>query len=823
MKQFTPLAGESWEEWCSHNARQVYMAGTAMLQEKQKDILCWHLYNGITNERDWDYLRKVNDFEYPAKVRHIPILSSRFKRLKAHEIRRFFKPTVFTVNADAIKDKLDLKAKAIVDMIVSAYTARIDQIDEIRQQLAEQQAQIQQGQSRQDGQQPDESTQYMIQKNQRLIAQLEKPLKREEIFTQKKLDEIEKYYSFEYKDLWELYANSGLKAYIDKYNLRDLFVEGIEEKIVTDQPIYCVEWKQGDSDPIFRKVNSIHFYHSKKGQSSKLEDCDWYREDRWMSAAEIMAEFRHDGLPEKLIEQLKNPNYFGYGTSIYNTPFYNPSGYTDGSSANTMYSGMMDNSKRFMVSRCVWRANRRIGFSKSPNKYSQNSFFLHWVPEDRLDPESDIMLRYKTEWYETTLINGMNPVRMQRLSRPKSVDNYSASPGPYIGKNYDGLTSRPYSLVWATKDIQILYNLINYHMELWLALSGVKGIVMDASQKPEGMTDAEWRYQRKLGTAWIQTVRNGIQRNATFNQFQTYDDTIGSSIQYLQRFLEYLENVASTIIGVFHPQLGQVEPTDQVGTYNQSNQMSSMVTEILYYEHDQIKLRALTQLVNLFKDSWENGKALEYAGDGLAQSIVNIPKSGLSGADFVVRVDNGLHEEERVKELKQQILASYQKGEIRLNQWIKLYSKDTVKEMEAMVEKYADEALAMQQNAMQNQMAAEQQAKEFEERLKQSTVQIQGKISMQLEQMKGELEQLKLQVGKSVEDAKISTQFDIAKMEDKTKRLDIQSERDVELAYLEQQRQEAQAEAQLKLLEIASGEKMKEKKIQESRKKENIK
>ena len=781
-------------DWFIHHGRSIYMAASIMQTEKQRDLLCWQLFNGIVNEQDFDYLRKVDNFEYPAKIRHIPILRSRFQRLRALETRRFFKPRVFTVNKAAIQAKIDLKSKAIVDAIMSAYISRSNQLQQIQSQLD------QQVQNMQSDQQNPEAA-YRIQQMQLQIQQLQQPLQREEILNKKEIEKIEKYYNLTYKDIYEIYANSGLEAYMQKYNLIQIFVDGITEKIVTDQPIYCVELVEGKPDPVFRKVNTMNFYHSKMGLSKKIEDCDWIREDRYMSIPEITDEFR-DELSPTLINQIKMPNFFGFGNTVYNTPYFNTSGYTDTNQVNALYSGTQDNSKRIQVSRCVWKAVRRLNFVKKPNKYLPGRTYLHFVPESELEDNDDIELRYRTEWYEITLIGGRIPLRMKRIKTSYSEDNLSVSSGPYIGRNWDGLTERPYSLVWATKDIQILYNILNYHMELWMALSGVKGMVMDRSQKPDGMTDAEWRYQRKLGTAWIQTVREGIQRNATFNQFQQFDDSIGNSIQYLQKFMEYLENTASTIIGVFHPQLGQIESTDQVGTYQQSNQMSSMVTEILYWEHDQIKLRALSQLVNLFKMSWAEGKLMDYASDGLGQAILSIPKGGLDGADFITRVNNGAEEEERIKELRQGALSAYQKGELRLNQWIKLYSSKTVKEMESMLDQFADEAMKIMENQSASESQRQQQIMEFQEKLKQQAIQMQGQIDTNLLQMKNQLESMKLELQKTISDNTIASAEKMNTEDNQVKILDIQSNRDTELAYLQEQRDEAKKDFVLGTMQV---------------------
>jgi ribosomal protein S17E len=164
-------------EWFVHHARSIYLAASVMQTEKQRDLLCWQLFNGIVNEQDFDYLRKVDNFEYPAKIRHIPILRSRFQRLRALETRRFFKPRVFSVNKAAIQTKIDLKSKAIIDAIVGAYTSRANQLQQVQQQLQQQMQQMDQN----GGQNQNPEAAYRIQQMQAQLQQLQQPLQREEI------------------------------------------------------------------------------------------------------------------------------------------------------------------------------------------------------------------------------------------------------------------------------------------------------------------------------------------------------------------------------------------------------------------------------------------------------------------------------------------------------------------------------------------------------------------------------------------------------------------------------------------------------------------
>lgn len=62
---------------------------------------------------------------------------------------------------------------------------------------------------------------------------------------------------------------------------------------------------------------------------------------------------------------------------------------------------------------------------------------------------------HKAEDDECTTIGYDIFIRMKKVPQPLDVDDPSGCETPYVGNNFDTLTRRPYSLCWATKDIQI--------------------------------------------------------------------------------------------------------------------------------------------------------------------------------------------------------------------------------------------------------------------------------------------------------------------------------------------------------------------------------
>jgi hypothetical protein len=799
---------EITEEWFKNCARAVNSMCSTSYMQKQKDVFCWNLYHGVINDSDFDYLRRVDNYEYPAKVRFIPILRTRFERLKANEIVRPFTHKAFTCNKDALANKMDYKANSLVTLIDQAIMNKITQIQTIKEQIQSKMDSINQMLQGSEGDKPippDQQAEIEAMNKQLQLAM--RPLTKEELFEQKNIDKLDTFSRMKFKDIYEYYINSGLEYFVEKYDLQAMFVDGIEEKIVTDKPIYAVDIIPGRPDPIFRKVNSLNFYHSQGVDSKYLENADWTKEDFFMTVPEIMDEYGEE-LSDEDVNKLKGrslQNGEAYPATYYNNVY--PDGrWVDGGNSlmgNSLYAGSVDSSNKLRVARCMWRSVETINVKYSPNKYT-GGYFIHWVPDGaKIEDNERIEKRYKVNYYECTTIGFDIFIRMKKVNQPIDVDDPSNCETPYVGNNFDNLTRRPYSLCWATKDIQILYNLVNYHIELWLALSGTKGVVMDRSQKPDGMSDAEWMYQRKLGVAWIQTVKEGIQKQATFNQFQNYDDTITGAIQYLTNYLGFLENLASTITGVTHPMLGEVKTTDQVGTYSQAIQNSTLLMEVLYYDHDQIKKRALKKLVNSFKKTWKDGKQGSYVLGDLGQQILNIPKGEIDKCNYDVQITNGAKEEKQMNDLRGIAGQAYAKGQLQLNGLTKLYTAKTVKEMEAMLDKFADEAMRLMQDNQQGEAQQQQQIAQFQEQLKQQTQAMALKQQTDMEAMRQDLEKAKLSMLDSQFNADLAFREKELSVKSELDMQDIQSKKNVDIAYLNEQAKEAGAEFELNKLELA--------------------
>ena len=183
---------------------------------------------------------------------------------------------------------------------------------------------------------------------------------------------------------------------------------------------------------------------------------------------------------------------------------------------------------------------------------------------------------------------GKSNIQMRSFSNPY-----------YVKLHYGGLefkidsTGEEFSLVYYLKDLQELYNILNYHRERMIALSGVKGVIYDISQLPKGLELHDLLYYRKLGLLIIDSSLGQGQ----FNQFQSYNDSLDASISVITQMLEDIRNEVDRISGFNRQRQGQMFQKDLVGQIDRAIRQGSYATAVLYYFQSKV-FREVLEVIN---------------------------------------------------------------------------------------------------------------------------------------------------------------------------------------------------------------------------------
>ena len=664
---------EKTEEWCDQVINSIigYMAysGSVFRNSRAADIQNYNVYNGRIEASDFKYITEQYGMAYPARLVNYPIIQPKIDLLLGEELRRPTDLKVSTVNKEAVLRKEDKKVSLVMRNI----------LEDIHKEFEEEQG-------------------FKIEMEGEGL-----PLP----------EDIDLYMRYNYKEMVEETAQDGLEYIINRYNTKDVFKEGFRDLLVTGKEFYKVSIV--DNDPQVRRIDPRAIVYDIGSDSDYLDDATWVGEERWLSLNEIVDEYRDELSTEQIKEVSAMANVYSHDQLA-------------------QYNSVMDwvnyeenNETRIRVITCEWKSLRSLKFKISENKYDPSRPFKKLVDDDYKPRKNEkIEVRYVDDVWEGTKIGGRILVNCRRRpNQVRSVDDAGSTFLSYVGVIRNNTTGRALSMVDLLKNVQLLYNIVMYHIELALARSGGKAVIYDVSQMPTnlGMDMQTVLYHLKTdGIIPINSKDEGGQV-ANFNQFQQVDFTLSNSVQQLINLKLMLEETAGQISGVNRQREGAVEQYEYVGNVQRSVIQSATITESWFYSHKQCKKRVFERLCNLMKIAWAGGKkAAVILGDGAYKFLNVMPDISLQ--DFSIYVGDSGKDDSMKTAIQQLSQAALQSGQINMLDVIKVLKADTMTEAEHVLERGMDEMKKVQEQQAQQAQQMQQAEAEAKMQEKQADAQI---------------------------------------------------------------------------------------------------
>jgi len=762
---------------------------------RENELSCWDMYNNKFNESDYDYLRKFGDYVIPAYVRHIPKQRPYVEFLTSKQTERTFQFSITAIDKRSLKKKLENKAsfylkqyKQRYDAIYNNLRSKIEEIDLQRQMI---QQQLQKQPQTQQEQEALMQAQMAMPRINAQIETLRGSFEDAIIFTEKDIKKLDRYQKYNNREFIEEVAQKATKAYRQKLNIKQKSIQNFISHIVTGKQYWYVNYRPGDENVTMKPIPSHSVFYQAADDVLWVEELGWAGFKEMLPPHAVIAEFGNS-LTQEQKDSINSVNH--YSATDVSGPFVATQ---DGKVVDMgnlpVSSGSGRSEAGVEVKRVFWVSERRIKATQKPNKYRKGKYFTNffdsgvniidekdyyfnnkigkWINKDdknKLYPSDEVKTydsrkgdlyheRVLYDRYYGVVIN--NSIFLSGLDevQPRGYDHMSDVLLPIIGPTFNNITFQPYSLIWSSKDIQKLINLVSYHREVMLAVAGTKAVIMDKVQKPEGMSDDEWRYNLKMGDMWIETRKKGVgQLQPTYNQFQVMDLSLSSSIQYFDNILENLDNQMGLIMGITRQAMGQTTKTDQVGTFQLSQQSTLLITEVLYYRHDEIERRALNMMLNLARQFlWDKETILSYINDEGDSEIIQIPSGVLNMADYEIVAQHNTLEERKLNELKGFALQNFSRGQLSMDQFFSLYNTNSLMELEKKSSYFAEETIRLQNEARQAEGAQLEAIEEKKIRLKaemdamlqdhgNKMAEINAQMVKQKQDLEGQLKQIEL-------------------------------------------------------------------------------
>lgn len=651
----------------------------------------YDLYNSIYNEKDLKYVTNPfkQDDGFPAMAQDYNIIKPYVDQLLGEETKRPFNFHPQRTS-DIAASELQEKAKEmLMDYIQATIASKLS---------------------------PEQAVRY------------EQALATGEIQTP---EAIAKYLQKDYKDIAETEAYHALQFLKRKLNLTHEFYKGWKDALIGGEEIYYIGVINGD--PYVERVNPMYFDYEHSLDLEFIDDAAWCRRKMIMSATEIYDRF-YDKMSERQLNELLE--LIDQRPGAGNNPEIRKTSIDYESIKLHKINSFTDNPfdiDHIVVYHCCWKSFKKIGFVTLLNPETGE------VEEFQVDEDYKVTgTEQSVEWdwiievWEGYRIGddmyiGIQPIEYQHIS----ADNPNSQKLPYTGVVYNNTNSKPRSLVSMMKPLQYMYIVVWYRLELALSRDKGKVAVMDITQIPKSMNiDVnKWmHYLSALGVAFINPYDEGWDipgreggKPSQFNQLSSWDLTMSNVIAEYIQLMQKIEDMVAKLTGITPQRQGQIAASELVSNANTAVNMSYHITEPWFWNHNQVKRRVLTMLLNTSKAAWKDSKRyLNYILDDATRAFVQL-SDNFFYEDMDIFVDDSTKNQQYIDQLKQLLQPAMQNGASLLDiaEIITLDNMSMIKNRLEEIEQKRMEQMQQQQQAEQQaqQQIAEQQNQLKEEEL----------------------------------------------------------------------------------------------------------
>lgn len=664
----------------------------------------YDLYNSIYNEKDLKYVTNPfkQDDGFPAMAQDYNIIKPYVDQLLGEETKRPFNFHPQRTSDIAASEMQEKAKEMLMDYIQATIASKLS---------------------------PEQAARY------------EQALATGEIQTP---EAIAKYLQKDYKDIAETEAYHALQFLKRKLNLTHEFYKGWKDALIGGEEIYYIGVINGD--PYVERVNPMYFDYEHSLDLEFIDDAAWCRRKMIMSATEIYDRF-YDKMSERQLNELLE--LIDQRPGAGNNPEIRKTSIDYESIKLHKINSFTDNPfdiDHIVVYHCCWKSFKKIGFVTLLNPETGE------VEEFQVDEDYKVTgTEQSVEWdwiievWEGYRIGddmyiGIQPIEYQHIS----ADNPNSQKLPYTGVVYNNTNSKPRSLVSMMKPLQYMYIVVWYRLELALSRDKGKVAVMDITQIPKSMNiDVnKWmHYLSALGVAFINPYDEGWDipgreggKPSQFNQLSSWDLTMSNVIAEYIQLMQKIEDMVAKLTGITPQRQGQIAPSELVGNTNTAVSMSYHITEPWFWNHNQVKRRVLTMLLNTSKAAWKDSKRyLNYILDDATRAFVQL-SDNFFYEDMDIFVDDSTKNQQYIDQLKQLLQPAMQNGASLLD-IAEIITLDNMSMIKNRLEEIEQKRMEQMQQQQQAEQQAQQQMAEQQNQLKEEELMLK-EAEMDLEKYK---------------------------------------------------------------------------------------
>ena len=688
------------------------------VSSKTKDYENYLIASGEFNKDQFRYITDMYGMTAPARLVNYPLIQNKLDLLAGELITQPLQYTVNVINRNAIRRKTEELVSIAVETILRPERRKIEEVTNSKI--------------------PDEDLGEEIP------------------------EDVEQFMKMNYRTNVEKQVTVGLKYLIDRWDLKSTFKRGFYDLQITNKEFYRVYVK--NRTPYVERIDPRQMVYDQDGDKESLQDSLYAGVDNWYTVNEIMDRFE---LSAKEVDELEE-------LAQQKNQWYN-----ENNADNSYITSDGTNGLRIRVVDMQWKSIKMINYKVSPNKYDPDSDYHKMVPDDYKPKKGEkIVKKAITEVRQAIKIG--HEMLIQYGAKPNQIryeENYANTKLDFYGIIRNNFSGSTLSIVDALKNIQLLYNIVMFHIDGALARSGGKAIVYDVSQKPKNVPLSDIMYHAKnSGLIMINSKQEGGQMS-TFNQWKDIDFTLSQSVSQMINLKMMLEETADKLTGITASRAGINKTSDAVGVNERSVMQSTLITAPLFDIHFKLVSEVLQGMANLMRYCWgEDGYMINVFGD-MGYEVFKIDKA-IALDEYGLFVKNNAKELERKQSMMSLISNFSSTGALDPIATIKAVNGETASELESILTAGLESVKAEQTEMEERKIAAQEQANQINSEKMQ--------IPIQVAQIKAEAD---LEVAKLNSDTKLAIANE--ELDHKEDSMDVQNKQELDKMMLEQSNAES--------------------------------
>jgi hypothetical protein len=161
--------------------------------------------------------------------------------------------------------------------------------------------------------------------------------------------------------------------------------------------------------------------------------------------------------------------------------------------------------------------------------------------------------------------------------------------------------------------------------------------------------------------------------------------------------------------------MGQVQTSELVGNVERSISQSSAITEVWFYQHNEVKRRVLEAMLDTARIAWRKGKKINFITDDLSRHMLSVGDE-FSNTQHGVFIGNTSKDNKNLAEAKSLLQAAMQGDKVKFSEAVTVLNSDSLvdirKSLETGEEAKEQRDAAAQQSAQKSQESMAAQAME---------------------------------------------------------------------------------------------------------------